>query len=87
MATVRVLEAAGFDVDVPVAQTCCGQPAVSAGQPEAAARLAAHFLDVFAGAEAIVAPSGSCAAMVRHWYARLLPDRRAEADSIAAKTY
>lgn len=87
MSTVRVLESAGFDVDVPSEQTCCGQPAVSAGQPEAAARLADHFLDVFAGADAIVAPSGSCAAMVHHWYARLLPDRRSEAEAIAAKTF
>jgi L-lactate dehydrogenase complex protein LldE len=87
MAAVRVLERAGFEVTVPGTQTCCGQPAVSAGQPEAAARLADHFLDVFAGADAIVAPSGSCAAMVHHWFTRLRPERSAEATSVAAKTY
>jgi L-lactate dehydrogenase complex protein LldE len=84
---VRVLEAAGVHVMVPSAQTCCGQPALSAGQPEAAGRLAAHFLDAFAGADAIVAPSGSCAAMVHHWYARVVPDRRDEADALAARTF
>jgi len=87
MATVRVLEAAGAQVVFPAAQTCCGQPAVTAGEPDAAARLARHHLDVFAGYEAIVAPSGSCAAMVRHHYAKLLPDRRAEVDALAARTF
>jgi L-lactate dehydrogenase complex protein LldE len=87
MATVRVLERAGFEVAVPSDQTCCGQPAISAGQPEAAARLADHFLDVFAAADAIVAPSGSCAAMVHHWYARLLPERASHAKALAEKTY
>jgi L-lactate dehydrogenase complex protein LldE len=84
---VRVLEAAGVRVTVPSAQTCCGQPALSAGQPDAAGRLAAHFLDAFAGVDTIVAPSGSCAAMVHHWYARVVPDRRDEADALAARTF
>ena len=51
-------------VEFPAAQTCCGQPAVNAGEPEAAARLARHFLDVFEPYDVVVAPSGSCAAMV-----------------------
>jgi L-lactate dehydrogenase complex protein LldE len=76
VAAVRLLEAAGVRVEFPEAQTCCGQPAVGAGEPEAAARVARHFLDVFAGYDAVVAPSGSCAAMVHHWYARLLPEDR-----------
>src|SRR5206468_2532066 len=56
-ATVRVLEAAGARVDFPAAQTCCGQPAFTAGQPDAAAKLARHHLDVFSGYDAVVAPS------------------------------
>jgi len=87
MATVRVLEAAGAHVVFPSQQTCCGQPAITAGEPEAATRLARHHLDVFAGYDAIVAPSGSCAAMVRHHYGKLLPDRRAEVDALAARTF
>lgn len=87
MATVRLLERAGARVEFPEAQTCCGQPAVTAGEPDAAARLARHHLDVFAPYDAVVAPSGSCAAMVRHHYARLLPDRRAEVDALAARTF
>lgn len=73
IATVRLLEAAGALVEFPAAQTCCGQPAISAGEPEAAARLAQHFVDVFDECDAIVAPSGSCVAMVHHWFSRLLP--------------
>ena len=69
VATVRLLEAAGDTVVFPEAQTCCGQPALAAGEPEAAARLARHFLDVFEDCDVVVAPSGSCAAMMHHWYA------------------
>jgi L-lactate dehydrogenase complex protein LldE len=89
IAAVKLLEAAGCDVEFPAAQTCCGQPALSAGEPEAAATLARHWLTTFGDTrfDAIVAPSGSCAAMVHHWYSRLLPDRREEAAALAARTY
>ncbi|HVM40694.1 MAG TPA: (Fe-S)-binding protein, partial [Acidimicrobiia bacterium] len=43
---VRLLEAAGCEVEFPPAQTCCGQPAVNSGEPDAAARLARHFVEV-----------------------------------------
>jgi len=87
VATVRLLEAAGVRVEFPEAQTCCGQPALSAGEPEAAAVLARHWIDVFSRYDAIVAPSGSCAAMVHHWYSRLVPEQEATIDAIAARTY
>jgi L-lactate dehydrogenase complex protein LldE len=51
VATVRVLEAAGVDVVFPEQQTCCGQPALTAGEPDAALRLARHHLDVFDSTE------------------------------------
>ena len=86
-AAVRLLEAAGARVSFPDAQTCCGQPGLAAGEPEAAARLAHHFLDVFAGYDAVVAPSGSCAAMVHHWYGRLAPDRAEEVRAVAGRTF
>ncbi|HEY5014720.1 MAG TPA: (Fe-S)-binding protein, partial [Acidimicrobiia bacterium] len=41
-ASVALLEAAGVTPEFPAAQTCCGQPALSAGEPAAAARLARH---------------------------------------------
>jgi L-lactate dehydrogenase complex protein LldE len=83
-----LLEQAGHTVEFPTAQTCCGQPALTGGAPEAAARLARHYVDTFEHYEAVVAPSGSCAATVRHWYPRLLPgDDRSRAEAVAARTY
>ena len=64
---VRLLRRAGCEVVFPAAQTCCGQPAHNAGYAKEARAVAAHFLDVFEGAEAVVSPSGSCAAMVHHY--------------------
>ena len=88
-ATVRVLEAAGAQVVFPLLQTCCGQPALTAGEPAAATKLARHHLDVFEARDfdAIVTPSGSCAAMVCHHFPTLLADRRADADALAARTF
>jgi L-lactate dehydrogenase complex protein LldE len=87
IAAVRVLESAGVRVEFPNGQTCCGQPAFTAGAPDAAARLARHHLDVFAPYDAIVSPSGSCAAMVRLHFAELVPERRDEVDALAARTF
>lgn len=70
-ATVRVLERAGCRVSFPAAQTCCGQPPFNAGFHHEARRLARGLLAALADAEAVVTPSGSCAAMVREWYPRL----------------
>jgi L-lactate dehydrogenase complex protein LldE len=92
-AAVRVLEAAGVEVVFPAGQTCCGQPALAAGEPGAAKRLARHHLEVFGdldgarGVDAIVTPSGSCAAMVCHHFPVLLTERRAEGDALAARTF
>lgn len=65
-ACVRVLEALGVHVDFPEMQTCCGQPWLNTGHPEAARRLALHFLDVFGDADSVVALSSSCVDMVRN---------------------
>lgn len=72
-ATVRVLERLGHEVSFPSGQTCCGQMHVNSGYTKEALPLMRRFVDVFgdADADAIVAPSGSCAAMVRHQYPRL----------------
>jgi L-lactate dehydrogenase complex protein LldE len=71
--TVSVLERLGHAVSFPDGQTCCGQMHVNSGYPEEAMPLVRRFVEVFgsAGADAIVAPSGSCVAMVRHQYPRL----------------
>ncbi|MEU9831013.1 (Fe-S)-binding protein [Streptosporangium sp. NPDC048047] len=71
-ATVALLHRLGCDVDFPVAQTCCGQMHVNTGYLAEGRRLARHFADVFAGYDAVVVPSGSCAAMVREQYPKLV---------------
>ncbi len=73
-AAVRLLEAAGCDVFVPQAQTCCGQPAYNSGDRDAARALALQTIAAFAGFDYVVVPSGSCAAMLKVHYPRLLSD-------------
>lgn len=68
---VAVLERAGCRLRFPEAQTCCGQPAFNSGYLPEARRLMRRFLEIFNDAEAIVCPSGSCATMVRKFYAEL----------------
>lgn len=71
-AAVRVLERIGFEVQVPLAQTCCGQPASNGGFLDAARTAARHTIAVLEPTSGpIVIPSGSCADMVRHHYERL----------------
>ena len=82
-ATVAVLERLGVDVMFPRAQTCCGQLHLNAGRPEVAARLAQRFVDVFAGFDAVVAPSGSCVAHVRTYVA----EQAADPDAVVARTF
>ena len=87
----RVLQLLGIAVTCPAKQTCCGQPMFNAGYFREARRLAQHFLDVFAATSGpIVAPSASCAAMVREHYPKLFandPQRLALARSIGARTF
>ncbi|MBA2893500.1 L-lactate dehydrogenase complex protein LldE [Nonomuraea soli] len=73
-AVVSLLRRLGCEVEFPKAQTCCGQMHVNTGYKEQGARLARHFTEVFSGHEAVVAPSGSCAAMVREQYPRLIDE-------------
>jgi len=74
IATAELLERFNTDVVFPDAQTCCGQPAFNAGYREDAREMARHFIDVFwpivekGEVDAIVAPSGSCVAMVKNHY-------------------
>ncbi len=72
MATLRVLENLGLDVEYPMNQTCCGQPMANSGCYHEAKELAKRFLKIFKDYDYIVAPSGSCVAMVRVNYAQFL---------------
>ncbi|MFF8289814.1 (Fe-S)-binding protein [Streptomyces sp. NPDC016309] len=71
IATVRLLERLGVEVDFPAAQTCCGQPQYNTGYRPEARRLARRTAGAFEGHTYVVTPSASCAAMVRDHYARL----------------
>jgi len=89
-ATVRVLERVGAEVVVPSTQTCCGQLPFNDGFWDEAQRIARHHLEVFADADAIVTPSGSCAGMVRHFYPVLFerdPAAGALARAVGERTY
>jgi L-lactate dehydrogenase complex protein LldE len=91
MAAVRVLERLGFEVDVPLAQTCCGQPAYNAGYHTDARLAGRHTLAVFdATTGPIVIPSGSCADMLIHQYEVLFhdePDWLQKAHEVATRCH
>ncbi len=89
---VRVLRRLGVDLDFPRAQTCCGQPAFNSGYWSDAKPLAKRFLKTFGGGSQryIVVPSGSCASMLRVFYAELLHDEPAlleQARALASRVY
>ena len=64
-ACVRLLRRLGHDVEFPAEQTCCGQMHFNTGYQDATIPLVERFTEAFAGYDAVVTPSGSCAAMVR----------------------
>ncbi len=74
IATVRLLERLGMAVDFPSAQTCCGQPFFNSGYRQHARELARHTIVALASDRLVVAPSGSCAAMVKLEYPELFND-------------
>ena len=73
-AAVSLLESAGCRVEVPRAQTCCGQPAYNSGDRKDTRAIARSVIEAFAGYDYVVAPSGSCAAMIREHYPALFAD-------------
>ena len=83
-AVVTLLERLGHEVAFPAAQTCCGQMHANTGYRAEALPLVRRFVEVFAGYEAVVAPSGSCVAMVRDAYPRLLATGRRGGRAIRA---
>src|ERR1700691_1521925 len=89
-AAVKLLEQAGCGVEVPRAQTCCGQPAYNSGDRADAKAIARQVIAAFAGYDYVVAPSGSCAGMVRVHYPELFADEPAmlpQAEALAARTH
>src|SRR5436190_2857516 len=90
VATVRLLRRLGVEVDFPQAQTCCGQPMFNSGYHDDARDLARHTIQAFANGRLVVAPSGSCAAMVKLEYPELFhgdPTWEGRARQLAARTH
>lgn len=88
-AAVKLLERAGCRVDVP-RQTCCGQPAYNQGDRADATRIARQTIAAFAGYDHVVAPSGSCAGMLKKHYPLLFDEASADgaaARELAARTF
>jgi L-lactate dehydrogenase complex protein LldE len=89
-AALQLLEDAGCLVDVPRAQTCCGQPAYNQGDRADAVDLARRTIDALQGYDYVVVPSGSCAGMLRQHYPELFPEGSPEAErarELAGRTY
>lgn len=74
VSVVEILDHLGIEVKFPMGQMCCGQVGFNSGFWEDAKEVAKSFLTAFADAEVIVAPSGSCTSMIRHYYTELFKD-------------
>ena len=89
-AAVKLLEEAGCEVEVPRAQTCCGQPAYNSGDKADAKDIARAVIAAFEPFDFVVCPSGSCAGMIKTHYAELFADEPAwaqRAHDLARRTY
>ncbi len=89
-AAIKLLEGAGCLVEVPETQVCCGQPAYNSGDRADAKAIARQVIEAFQGFDYIVAPSGSCAGMLRKHYPMLFgddPEMLPRAKDIAARTF
>ncbi len=89
-AAVKLLTDAGCIVEVPQAQVCCGQPAFNSGDRADARAVARGVIDAFQGFDYVVAPSGSCAGMIREHYPTLFAGDLAMeslARDLAGRTY
>ena len=87
-AAVKLLEDAGCRVTVPLRQTCCGQPSYNSGDGEGARAIAKNVIEAFEGFDYVVAPSASCAAMIKIHYPLLLDgDDATRARALAGRTH
>jgi L-lactate dehydrogenase complex protein LldE len=88
-ATAKLLEDAGCVVEAPL-QSCCGQPAFNSGDRATAREIARQVIETFAPYDYVVAPSGSCAGMLKVHYPELFrgdPNWQPRADAFAERTY
>jgi Fe-S oxidoreductase len=90
-AVVAVARAAGAEVVFPPAQSCCGLPAVNAGDGPDARRMARQTIEALEAIEAdwILSGSASCVVTLGQDYPRLFqdePEWRARARRLAERT-
>jgi len=90
--TVTVLRRLGHDVEVPLAQSCCGQMHINTGYPRQALSLVQRYVETFSQYDAVVAPSGSCIGSVRHQHADAarqagLAGLAVQAEKVAGRSY
>ena len=89
-AAVKLLQDAGCQVEVPANQTCCGQPAYNSGDRADTKIIAQQVIAAFEPFDYVVAPSGSCAGMLRKHYPSLFAsdtDWQQRAQAVADKTH
>jgi len=89
-AAIKLLEDAGYQVEVPEAQTCCGQPAFNSGDFGNTREIARQVIDAFAGFDYVVAASGSCIGTIKTHYPDLFEDDpkwRARALDLSTRAY
>jgi L-lactate dehydrogenase complex protein LldE len=89
-AAVKLLEQAGFDVEIPRTQTCCGQPTWNSGADGHARDIARMVIEAFEPFDYVVAPSGSCAGMIKRHYPEVFSDDTTwlpRARALAQKTH
>lgn len=89
-ASLRLLESAGCEVVVPPGQTCCGQPAWSAGNRGLASDLAKQAIAELEPFDYVVIPSGSCTDQIHNVYPQVLADDpawAARARALAGRSY
>lgn len=87
---IKLIENAGCDIDVPMAQTCCGQPAYNNGDKASTREIALQVLNLFEDFDYVVAPSGSCASMIKKHYVELFEEsdpRHKRMIALANKTH
>lgn len=87
--TMEILQRVGCTVNVPMNQTCCGQPVYNSGYVEKAKGTLKLMIDAFKDAEYVVGPSGSCVSMIRQYPQIFAQDPKWEnpARELAEKTY
>jgi L-lactate dehydrogenase complex protein LldE len=89
-AAVKLMEDAGCIVEVPEAQTCCGQPAFNSGDRTTTREIAMQVIEAFAPYDYVVVPSGSCGGMIAKHYPELFtddPEWHGRAEDLGAKTF